>query len=120
MAEKDVFAMKEPFDDKTVDFEDAYDELDERHKAQWGAMTPEEKAVYEKVFDAIVPDDSEEFVSTAIPENYFRDRSVEELQSELKEKYGIDVQLSERLRTAMQDFQDWDKYLSVMIAFADE
>lgn len=120
MAEIDVFKMKEPYDDSTVSFDFADQELHKRHREQWKQMTDEEKDIYEKVMFTITPEDSDLSIATAVPENYFRDRSVEELEEDLKKRYGLDVKLSERLRTVMQDTQDDEKYLRWRIAFAED
>lgn len=120
MAEIDVFKMKEPYDDSKVSFDFADQELHKRHREQWKQMTDEEKDIYEKVMFTITPEDSDLSIATAVPENYFRDRSVEELEEDLKKRYGLDVKLSERLRTVMQDTQDDEKYLRWRIAFAED
>lgn len=114
-----VFRMKEPFDDSTINYEQAFYELYERTSAQWKEMTPEEREIYNAVLNTIVPKDSGKFIATAVRENFFRNHTVEELEEILREKYGLSVKLNERLRTALQDMQDFDKYLSIRIAFSE-
>ena len=106
MNENDVFEMREALDPETMDWYEEDEVLYERHRAQWAAMTPEEKRVYETVMFAIDPEDCETPLEKLLPVNYFRARTVEELEEEIKRKYGVTEKLSERLRTVMQDTLD--------------
>ena len=106
MREDKLFEMREALDLDMIFWRDEEEKLEERHRAQWAAMTDEEIRVYETVMLAIHPMDDELPLWKRLPLNYFRDRTVEELEREIREKYGADERLSERLRTVMQDILD--------------
>ena len=106
MNENDVFEMREALDPEAMDWDEEDYMLYSRHRAQWAAMTAEEKRVYEAVMFAIDPEDCETPLEKLLPVNYFRDRTVEELEDEIKRKYGVSEKLSERLHTVMQDALD--------------
>ena len=116
MSDNNVFEMREALDLETILWDEEEEMLYGRHREQLAAMTQEEKRIYETVMFAIHPEDAEGPLWKRLPVNYFRDRTVEELEKEIREKYGVDERLSERLRTVMQDILD-DDMLMVQLSF---
>ena len=120
MSENNVFEMREALDLETIYWDEEEELLNERHREQWAAMTPEEKRIYETVMFAIHPEEDEGPLWKKLPANYFRDRTVAELEREIREKYGVDEKLSERLRTVMQDYLDDDRLMGQLYFFESD
>ena len=103
---KDIWKMPDRYSD-TDDIVSSYDELNEMVDAQWNEMTREERDTLNTVMMALIKPKK----GKPIPDDYFRDRSIEELNADIKARTGRDVVMTERLRVAMQTMQDYGEAL---------
>ena len=119
MEEKDIWTMREPLNYEEIDYEEERDELFQRIGAHYGAFSEEEHALFDELGKALMADAKEE---DTLEQNYFRNRSTEELSKEISAKLGKKVEIDERMRVALQDYEDWRECLfsSVLSAQYDD